>query len=166
MRTMVFVICASSWAGRFLKEVGIHSEIRLQERFLLYCLGGCAFGGLTTWLSSGKLAEKTTTRAEVGGQLIHSLSEENFRAAARSLRHAKRVDVPRVDYEKLASDRAGESSEAVRQRVLSAREKQLARLDGSGLTCNADTPALAAQVQVWARRTSANTASWTRRAKP
>ena len=52
--------------------------------------------------------------------------------------------MPRVDYEKLASDRAGESSEAVRQRVLSARERQLARLDGSGLTCNADTPALAA----------------------
>ena len=68
----------------------------------------------------------------------HALSEENFRAAARSLRHAERIDVPRVDYEKLASDRAGESSEAVRQRVLSAREKQLARLDGSGLTCNAD----------------------------
>ena len=54
------------------------------------------------------------------------------------------IDVPRVDYEKLASDRVSESSEAVRQRVLSAREKQLARLDGSGLTCNADTPALAA----------------------
>ena len=37
-----------------------------------------------------------------------ALSKENFRAAARSLRHAKRMDVPRVDYEKLASDRAGE----------------------------------------------------------
>jgi magnesium chelatase family protein len=48
------------------------------------------------------------------------------------------MDVPRVDYEKLASDRAGESSEAVRQRVLSARERQLARFDGTGMTCNAD----------------------------
>ena len=46
--------------------------------------------------------------------------------------------MPRVDYEKLTSDRASESSEVVRQRVLSAREKQLARLNGSGLTCNAD----------------------------
>ncbi len=64
-----------------------------------------------------------------------------------------------VDYEKLASDRAGESSEAVRQRVQCARERQLARFDRSGLTCNADTPALAAQVQVWAPRTSANTAN-------
>ncbi len=76
--------------------------------------------------------------------MTHSLSEENFRAAARSLRHAKRIDVPRVDYEKLASDRAGESTEAVRQRVLPAREKQLTRFDSSGLTSNADTPALAA----------------------
>jgi magnesium chelatase family protein len=48
------------------------------------------------------------------------------------------MDVPRVDYEKLASDRAGESSEAVRQRVLSARERQLARFDDSDLACNAD----------------------------
>ena len=64
--------------------------------------------------------------------------------AARSLRHAKRMDVPHVEFEKLASDRAGESSKAVRQRVLCARERELARFDGSGLTCNADTPALAA----------------------
>ena len=48
------------------------------------------------------------------------------------------MDMPRVDYEKLASDRAGEASEAVRQRVLPARERQLARFNGSGLTCNAD----------------------------
>jgi magnesium chelatase family protein len=48
------------------------------------------------------------------------------------------MDVPRVEYDKLASDRAGESSEVVRQRVLAARERQQARFDGSGLTCNAD----------------------------
>ena len=48
------------------------------------------------------------------------------------------MDVPRVDYEKLASDRAGESSAAVRTRVLAARERQQARFDTSGLTCNAD----------------------------
>src|SRR5512134_496190 len=48
------------------------------------------------------------------------------------------MDVPRVDYEKLASDRAGEASEAVRQRVLAARHRQLGRFDGSGMTCNAD----------------------------
>ena len=48
------------------------------------------------------------------------------------------MDVPRVDYEKLASDRMGEASEAVRQRVLAARERQLSRFDGTGMTCNAD----------------------------
>ena len=48
------------------------------------------------------------------------------------------IEVPRVEYEKLASDRAGECSEAVRQRVNVARERQQARFDGSGLTCNAD----------------------------
>ena len=58
-------------------------------------------------------------------------------------RYQKRISGPlRVDYEKLASDRASESSEVVRQCVRSACEKQLARFDGSGLTCNADTPAL------------------------
>ena len=71
----------------------------------------------------------------------------------------------RANYEKLASDRAGEASEAVRERVLCARDRQLARFNGSDLSCNADTPALAAQVQVWGRGTSANTANWTTPAK-
>ena len=58
------------------------------------------------------------------------------------------MDVPRVDYEKLASDQAGEASEAVRQRVLCACERQRVLFDSSGLTCNADTLAPALQVQV------------------
>ena len=48
------------------------------------------------------------------------------------------LDVPRVEYEKLASDRAGEASSAVRARVEAARERQRARLAGTALTCNAD----------------------------
>jgi len=48
------------------------------------------------------------------------------------------LEVPRVEYEKLASDRAGEPSGAVRQRVEAARERQRARFVGSALTCNAD----------------------------
>ncbi len=108
----------------------------------MYRLGGCVPTDLTPWLSSDRLAEKTIMRAEVGGQLTHVPSKENQRPAARSLRHAKRMDVTRIDYEKLAPDRTGESSEAVRQRVLPARERQLARFVGSGLTCNADTPPL------------------------
>jgi predicted ATPase with chaperone activity len=98
--------------------------------------GCCEFTGLMAWLSSVKLADKTITRAEVGGKLTHTLSKENQRPLPD--RFDIYTDVPRVDYEKLASDRAGESTEAVRQRVVAARERQLSRIDGSSLTCNAD----------------------------
>ena len=46
--------------------------------------------------------------------------------------------MPRVEYEKLASDRAGEPSEAIRKRVAAARERQQARFTGTPLVCNAD----------------------------
>ena len=52
------------------------------------------------------------TQPEIEGLLTHALPEENQWPAARSPRHAKRMDVPYVGYEKLASDRAGEASEA------------------------------------------------------
>ena len=48
------------------------------------------------------------------------------------------VEVPRVDYEKLSSDRLGEPSSAVRARIEAARERQRARFGGTTLTCNAD----------------------------
>ena len=37
------------------------------------------------------------------------------------------IKVPRVDYQKLSSDRLGESSEAIRKRVQAARDRQTAR---------------------------------------
>jgi magnesium chelatase family protein len=52
------------------------------------------------------------------------------------------VDVPRVEYEKLADDRLGESSEKVRARVEIARQIQRERFDGRGPACNADATAL------------------------
>ncbi len=52
------------------------------------------------------------------------------------------VEVPHIDYEKLTDDRLGESSAQVRARVETARSRQLQRLQGTGLTCNAEmTPA-------------------------
>jgi magnesium chelatase family protein len=62
------------------------------------------------------------------------------------------AEVPRVDYEKLTSDRLGERSEVVRARVEAAREVQRVRFEraalegtaattvpgGRRLTCNAD----------------------------
>ena len=52
------------------------------------------------------------------------------------------VEVPHIDYEKLADDRLGEPSEKVRARVEAARSRQLRRFAGTRLTCNAEmTPA-------------------------
>ncbi len=48
------------------------------------------------------------------------------------------VEVPRVDYEKLADRRSVESSTTIRARVQGARERQLQRFAGMRLTCNAE----------------------------
>ena len=50
------------------------------------------------------------------------------------------IEVPRVDYEKLSGDRVGESSEAIRMRVQTARDIQNKRFssNGSDIVCNAD----------------------------
>ncbi len=48
------------------------------------------------------------------------------------------VDVPRVEFEKLTSNRRGEPSSEIRQRVEAARQRQLARFEGTELFCNAD----------------------------
>jgi magnesium chelatase family protein len=48
------------------------------------------------------------------------------------------VEVPRVEYEKLADDRLGENSETVRERVEMARQIQRERFNGTKLLSNAD----------------------------
>ena len=50
------------------------------------------------------------------------------------------IEVPRVDYEKLSSDRMGETSEAIRKRVQAARKIQQQRFSSSqsDIICNAD----------------------------
>ncbi|NJK79673.1 MAG: YifB family Mg chelatase-like AAA ATPase [Chloroflexaceae bacterium] len=48
------------------------------------------------------------------------------------------VDVPRVKFEKLSSERLGESSDSIRERVCAARARQQCRFAGTRLTCNAD----------------------------
>ncbi len=54
------------------------------------------------------------------------------------------IQVPRVEYEKLSSDRTGEPSSNIQSRVEAARERQRARFMNSegkfmnGITCNAD----------------------------
>ncbi|HTK11554.1 MAG TPA: YifB family Mg chelatase-like AAA ATPase [Ktedonobacteraceae bacterium] len=48
------------------------------------------------------------------------------------------VEVPRVDYEKLAEKRQIENSATIRARVEAARERQLRRFAGSHVSCNAE----------------------------
>ena len=48
------------------------------------------------------------------------------------------IEVPRVEYEKLSSDRMGEPSAAIRKRVAEARERQRRRFEGTPLLANAD----------------------------
>src|SRR5579859_257826 len=48
------------------------------------------------------------------------------------------VEVPRVDYEKLADKRQAETSAVIRARVQTARTRQLQRFTGTKLTCNAE----------------------------
>jgi magnesium chelatase family protein len=49
------------------------------------------------------------------------------------------VEVPRVDYEKLSSDRLGEPSAVIRGRVQAARDIQNRRFaQSNGIVCNAD----------------------------
>jgi magnesium chelatase family protein len=48
------------------------------------------------------------------------------------------IEVPRVDYEKMADRRLGESSVTVRERVEVARERQRQRFGNNGVACNAE----------------------------
>jgi len=48
------------------------------------------------------------------------------------------VEVPHIDYEKLADDRLGEQSDNVRARVEAARSVQHQRFQGTKLACNAE----------------------------
>ncbi len=48
------------------------------------------------------------------------------------------VEVPHVDYEKLADKRNVEDSKTIRARVQAARERQLERFKGTKITCNAE----------------------------
>jgi len=48
------------------------------------------------------------------------------------------VEVPHIDYEKLADDRLGEHSEKIQPRVVAARSIQRRRFQGTKLACNAE----------------------------
>jgi predicted ATPase with chaperone activity len=57
------------------------------------------------------------------------------------------IEVPRVDYEKLSSDRLGESSASIRERVQAARERQRVRFEGSDIVCPVQEPGLPSRAE-------------------
>ncbi len=61
------------------------------------------------------------------------------------------VEVPRVEFEKLAGETLGEPSAIVRERVEAARERQKARFAGSRLACNAEMTPVEVREQCQAR---------------
>jgi magnesium chelatase family protein len=85
-----------------------------------------------------RLVRRRHPRVHLHPRHRHPLPETHLRPAAGPHQHAKRVEVPRVAYDKLTNHRPGETSEKVRARVEAAREKQRLRFVNSGLTCNAD----------------------------
>jgi magnesium chelatase family protein len=48
------------------------------------------------------------------------------------------IEVLRANYDKLSSDRLGEPSSTIRERVQAARQRQLERFALTGIVCNAD----------------------------
>jgi magnesium chelatase family protein len=66
------------------------------------------------------------------------------------------LDVPRVEYEKLAATTPAEDSATVRGRVAAARAVQRARLGATGLVCNAEMGP--AEVQTYCRLDTASEA--------
>jgi magnesium chelatase family protein len=51
------------------------------------------------------------------------------------------IEVPRLSSQELMGKSTGESSACVRQRVVAARKKQVDRMSGSGISCNAQMKA-------------------------
>ena len=60
------------------------------------------------------------------------------------------IEVPRVDYEKLSSDRVGESSGTIRARIQSARDRQTARYANSDCKVYEDFHELLARPEITA----------------
>ena len=77
------------------------------------------------------LSAATVTRCQkrISGPLLDPLHVDTLRD----------VEVPRVAYDKFTDSRLGETSEKVRARVETAREKQRLRFVNTPLACNANT---------------------------
>jgi magnesium chelatase family protein len=95
--------------------------------FMLVCAQNpcpCGFAGDPTKECSCSSSMVTRYQKRVSGPLLDRI--DIF------------VEVPRVEYEKLSSEAAGEPSETVRERVEDARGVQRRRFEGTRFICNAE----------------------------
>jgi magnesium chelatase family protein len=80
------------------------------------------------------------------GKMVERLNSDFFFHYLTALTRRSRIEVPRVDYEKLSADRVGESSESIGMRVQAARDIQTKRYSSirnsnnelSAIVCKAD----------------------------
>ncbi|HLJ35209.1 MAG TPA: ATP-binding protein [Ktedonobacteraceae bacterium] len=101
--------------------------------FLLYPLPGA------TATRTGALVATLATRSKNAPVRQQLLARYQKRISGPLLdRIDIHVEVPRVDYEKLADKRQVENSETIRKRVQAARDRQLQRFKGTKVTCNAE----------------------------
>ena len=95
----------------------------------LYCVYPCPCGYYGDSVKACTCAPSTVTKYQkrISGPLLDRIDIH--------------VEVPRVDYQKLSSDRLGESSEAIRERVEAARLRQRERfstMKSNNVISNAD----------------------------
>jgi magnesium chelatase family protein len=102
------------------------ARLRRSARSRNCCLHGCPCGfyGDSARACSCAESEVSRYRKRLSGPLLDRIDLH--------------VEVPRVDYDKLASDGLAETSAAVRARVEAARARQWARFEGTRLASNAE----------------------------
>ena len=95
---------------------------------MVYCVHPCPCGNFGSQKACG-CAPAVVTRYQkrISGPLLDRIDIH--------------IEVPSVDYEKLSSERLGETSETIRKRVQAARDIQNRRFsngEAKGIVCNAD----------------------------
>ena len=95
---------------------------------MVYCLQSCPCGNFGSQKACGCVpAVVTRYQKRISGALLDRIDIHR--------------EVPTADYEKLSSERLGETSETIRKRVQAARDIQNRRFsngEAKGIVCNAD----------------------------
>jgi len=98
-----------------------------QEKSVIFCLCPCGFYGDAVKACTCAPSTVMKYQKRISGPLLDRIDIH--------------VEVPRVDYQKLSSDRVGESSECIRTRVEAARQRHCERfssMKSNNVISNAD----------------------------